>query len=109
MEKFWGAMSLEFSTRWKWDYGDIGEPVYMHWLKELREFSIEELRTGFLEAKRIGQETGKPPQLIEFRRMCRPNTPAYHEPVPRAKLDYKPVKDPSVAQAEIAKMRKLLK
>ena len=71
--KFWAAALLEFSTKWTASFGDADGPTYRYWSKELRGYNAAEMRDGFNAAKIYSRDhEGWPPQLAQFRAMCRP-------------------------------------
>jgi len=94
--KFWRTMSAIFLGKWTSQVGTTPNAI---WIKGLGDLSADEIATGLNGIEVFGRKSGGwPPNMIEFRDLCKPivpTTPACHRPFPRLPA---PKCDPDVAR-----------
>lgn len=110
MLKFWNTMTSIFLGKWTKQIGATPSSV---WAKGLGDLSADEIAVGLGGVDALGRQSGGwPPNLIEFRELCRPdvNRPACHLPGKAFAALPKPDKitSPADAQVRIAAIRQIL-
>jgi len=74
MTRLWGVMSSTFLHKWT-VAGDIDGGVFNDWMDGLGDLTPEEVRVGVLAVRELAPNANDevwPPDLPEFRAMCRP-------------------------------------
>ncbi len=103
MVRLWAKMARIYAHKWT----SASECDDGTWLEGLRGYTQEEVAYGLSGC--LTRDNDWPPDLPEFRKLCRPEhivTPACHK---EYKSLPKPDADPEVARKSIASMKRILK
>jgi len=96
----WERMAKVYGHKWTGTFGDCDDGT---WLAGLSDLTPSDMARGITEM--FKQNLPWPPNLMEFRAMAKPNTPAYHKPFPKL-LDAP--RNPEVAESAIAKLKAIV-
>lgn len=70
MDRLWQRMAEIFGGYWERNFGELGGPAFETWATGLGDLDLQEIKYGLEVCVKSG--TRFPPNLPEFRAMCRP-------------------------------------